>query len=110
MKKEIKWLTVTEYLNDYNESHETKITRKNIYKMINSGELNAKKNERGYWIIKIVIEPEAEYTVKEYVEKYNQIKFPSIINIKKVREMASKGELKSMKINGRWKILEHPKK
>lgn len=110
MKKEIKWLTVTEYIDDYNKIHEKKITRKNVYKLINSGELNAQKNEKGYWIIKVVTEPEANYTVKEYMQKHNSNNKNPSITIKKVREMAINGELKAKKVAGKWIILEHPKK
>lgn len=111
MAKLVKWISTAEYVDEYNKTHEEKITRKDVYKMINVGDLQATKNERGHWCIKVVEEPQTELSVKDYVEKYNKVnkKNPSI-TVKEVREMASKGILKAKKVSGKWVILEAPKK
>lgn len=110
MKKEIKTFKVSEYVDLYNNSHEDKITRHNVYKMIKEGKLTAKKNELGYWIITVEDEPIKEYTPKEFVEKYNRRHPKKPITVKKIREFASEGKIKAKKHLGKWIIMENPNK
>ena len=118
MTKEIKTIKVAEYVDQYNKSHEDKITRHNVYAMIKEGKLTAQKNEKGHWVITLEVEkpktvpkkPEKEYPVKEFVEKYNGRHPKKTITIKKVRELAASGEIKAKKCLGRWIIMENPNK
>ena len=119
MTKEIKTIKVAEYVDQYNKSHEDKITRHHVYAMIKEGKLSAKKNELGHWLITIETEspkpkkvqsPPKEYPVKEFVEKYNGRHPKKTITVKKVRELAASGEIKAKKSLGRWIIMENPNK
>ena len=110
MKKEIKTIKVTEYVEEYNKSHDEKITRHDVYKMIKNGELKAEKDPRGAWLIRVEIQEEKEYTAKQFVEAYNKRYKNEPITVKKVRELASAGKIKAKKSLGRWIILESPRK
>lgn len=110
MGKEIKTIKVAEYVEKYNNSHDDKITRHNVYAMIKDGKLTAKKNEKGHWIITIQEEIVKEYSPKEFVEKYNGRHPKKPITVKKVRELASEGKIKARKHLGKWIISENPNK
>lgn len=111
MKKEIKTIKVADYVEEYNKSHDEKITRHDVYKMIKNGELKAEKDPKGAWLIRVEIEkPGKEYSVKQFVEEYNRRYKDEPITIKKVRELASTGKIKAKKSLGRWIILDSPRK
>ena len=110
MKKEIKTIKVAEYVEEYNKSHDEKITRYDVYNMIKNGELKAEKDPRGAWLIRVEIHEEKEYTVKQFVEAYNKRYKNDPVTVKKVRELASQGKIKARKSLGRWIIIESPRK
>lgn len=112
MAKKIKKMTVAEYMADYiKQNPSASITKKKVYKLINSGKLKAHKNEKGAWIIEVEIEPNTkEYTVKEFVDEYNRRHLDSIITINKVRALAAKGIIHAKKLCGKWIISDSPRK
>lgn len=109
MKKIIR-VSVKEYVEAYNKEHSDSITRYEVYRMIKDGELKATKNPKGAWVIRLEIEEEVKYSVKQFVEKYNNRYKNDPITVRKVRELASKGKIKAKKVLGKWIILESPRK
>ena len=98
-------MTVTE-----NIQSKQKITRKDVYKMIAEGKLNATKVD-GAYVIEVPgkkKKTKKTYTVKQFVEEYNKKHPKYIITEKKVRELASKELIAAEKVSGKWVILESP--
>lgn len=110
MAKQVKWMSTAEYVEYHNKHNEKKITRKDVYKMINKQELFAEKNEKGHWVIKVTTEVVQEYSPSEFVEEYNKRHKKDPITVQMVRKMAVAGAIKATKENRKWIIFESPKK
>ena len=109
MAKEIKKISVAEYVEEHNKKNIDQINRHDVYAMIKEGKLNAEKNERGHWRIRIEKETK-EYTPSEFVKEYNNRYKKETITVEMVREMAKNGKIKAEKVNRKWVILESPRK
>lgn len=110
MRKIIKTVSVAQFVDEYNKTHEDKIYRHKVYDMIKRGELKATRGDNNAWLIRIEIEQATRYTSAEFVEKYNKYHKKDPITIKKVRELAVAGKIKAMKIDRKWIIEESPRK
>lgn len=109
MTKEIKTIKVAEYVEDHNKKYIDKITRHDVYKMIKDGKLNAEKDQKGHWVIRLELETK-EYTPSKFVEEYNKRHKKETITVEMVRKMAKEGKIKAKKENRKWIILESPRK
>lgn len=111
-KKKVIEMSVAEYMADYVRKNPSEtITKNKVYKWIKEEKIKAHKNEKGAWIIEIPEPaPVKEYSVKDFVEEYNEKHIDAIITIKKVRELAAKGMINAKKLCGKWVIFESPKR
>ena len=111
MPREIKTMTVAEYVADYNKNHEDKITRHNVYAMIKEGKLNGSKNAKGFWIIRIEKELDNNvYSPRKFTEEYNKRYKDEQITVAKVRKLAKEKKIEAKKVGLSWVILQSPEK
>lgn len=114
-------MKVAEYVAYHNGSTlevEKEIDRFDVYKMIKEGKLKAHKGRKGAWILEVAIEEEEvktkksadvkEYSVKEFVEIYNEKHPKTTVTVVEVRKLLTDGKLKGKKVNRKWVITASP--
>lgn len=112
-------MKVADFVKLYNSRHENKINRHDVYKMIKNGKLNAHKGYKNAWILNVEVEEEVEvkepskkktkeYTVKEFVQAYNNRHKKVTITIPEARKLLADGILKGEKRSGKWVITSSP--
>lgn len=114
-------MKVAEFVKLYNSRHDDKIDRHDVYKMIKNGKLKAHKGYKNAWILNVEVEEEVEvkepskkktkeYTVKEFVQAYNNNHKKVTITIPEARKLLADGILKGKKISGKWVITSSPRR
>lgn len=113
-KVTIKEMSVKEYVNIHNTTQDSKITRYDVYDMIKEGTLKAHKGYKGAWVLEIEVEEKnkstKKYSVKEFVEAYNEKHKKSPITVVEVRQLIATGDIKAKKVSGKWVISTSPSK
>lgn len=114
-------MKVADYVAYYNGSTlelAKEIDRFDVYQMIKEGKLNAHKGYKGAWILDVTIREEVEvekpakkvkeYSVKEFVEIYNEKHPKTPVTAVEVRKALTDGKLKGKKVNRKWVITSSP--